>query len=127
MKRFEAENHGFDLAVKQAAAQDLKECRWSREEVCLELSRLLAREITVAQIDAMVAETKSHRLPISIVPAWVRVTGSRRLLDLLCTAAGMWLADETDHQFAELGRAGLRAEKLAARAAELKEALWLKA
>lgn len=125
LKRFSPSDHAAcDLAVKRAAALDLKECRLSREAVCMELSRLLEREITVAQIDALVAESKTHRLPMSIIPAWITVTGSTRLLALLCGAAGMWLADETEHRFAELGRAGLRAEKLAARTAELKEALW---
>ena len=128
VKRFAPENHAaLDLAAKRAAALDLKQCRLSREQIALELTRLLEREITVVQIDAIVCETKPHRFPLSMLPAWLQVTGSARLLRLVCEESGMALADETDRQFAELGRAGLRAEKLAARTAELKETLWDKA
>jgi hypothetical protein len=122
------ENHGdMDLAVKQAAALDLKDCKYSREQICLDLTALLGRNITVAQLDAIVAESKDHRFPLSMLPAWIKITGSVRILHLLCAASGLWLADETEHDFAELGKAGLRAEKLASRTAELKEALWHKA
>ena len=128
VKRFEDQTHdGPDIAVKRAAAADRKSCKWSREQVSLELSRVLGREVTVPQIDAMVCESKTHRLPISILPAWIQVTGSTRILELLCAQSGMTLASESDQQFAELGRAALAAEKLAARSAELKEALWAKA
>ena len=111
------------LLVKRAAAQDLKECRWSREEVAEGLSRLIGRPISLAQIDAMLAETKQHRLPAEWIPAWARVTGSTRILALVCAECGLWLADETEHDLAELARAEMEREKAGARAEELRKRL----
>jgi hypothetical protein len=107
--------------IKAAGGQDLKECRWSREQVGMALSRILGREITVAQIDALTAGTKiGHRFPAEMVAAWGRVTESRRILDLIAAEAGCWVEDGTERDLSELGRAQLQAEKLAARIAELK-------
>ncbi|KKL21473.1 hypothetical protein LCGC14_2445110 [marine sediment metagenome] len=114
---------GLPLLVKRAAAQDLKECRWSREQVAEGLSKLIGRQISLAQIDAMIAETKTHRLPAELIPAWVRITGSARILDLVCAECGLWLADETEHDLAELSRAELDREKAAGKADELRKRL----
>jgi hypothetical protein len=112
------------LAIKTAAALDLKECRWSREQVAEGLSVMLNRPVTLAQIDAVVSETHPHRFAAEWIPAWVRITGSRRLLELLCAAAGLWLADGDDVDAADFGRVQLRIEKLGGKAAELKSRLW---
>ena len=98
--------------VREAAGKDLKECRLSRDQVALELTGMVGREITVAQIDAFVAESKPHRLPAELLPAWVKVTGSRRLLEALLGELGLSVATEEDREFAELGRVRLRDEKL---------------
>jgi hypothetical protein len=111
------------LAVKRAMALDLKECRWSREQVADALSRLIGRSITQVQIDAWVAETKEHRLAAEYVPAWVRVTGSTRVLDLLCAEAGCWLADAVEHDLADYGRSILHREQLTARLTMLERQL----
>jgi hypothetical protein len=112
------------VRVKRAAAQDLKECRWSREEVALGLSKLVGREVSLAQLDAILAETKLHRLPAEWLPAWVRVTGSKRLLEMLCAECGMWLVDATEHDLAELARAQMQQEKNGSRIEALKKRLW---
>lgn len=117
------EPRDYHLAVKEAAAADLKECRWSRDEVADRLSLLIGRRVSRTVIDAVVAETKDHRFPAEWLPAWVVVTGSRRLLDLLCTAAGFWLADQTEHDFAEFARLQLSQRKSASRAKALQERL----
>lgn len=111
------------LLVKRVAAQDLKECQWSREEVAIGLSKLVGRRVSQAQIDAMLAESKTHRLPAEWIPAWVRVTGSKRLLELLCAEAGYWLADATEHDLAELSRVEFERQRAEARAAELRKRL----
>ena len=100
------------LAVKRAAVQDLKECRWSRQQIAEGLSTLVGRELSLAQLDAILAETKIHRMPAEWVPAWVRVTGSRRILDLLCAASGFWVADANDRDLADLARAQLDRKRL---------------
>lgn len=112
------------LAIKRAMVLDLKQCRWSREQVAQELAAIIGRHITVAQIDAWTAETHIHRLPAECVAAWVRLTGSRRVLELICGESGLWLGDPTDRELAEYGRARLRAEKLAAQTEEMRSQLW---
>ncbi|HTX34340.1 MAG TPA: hypothetical protein VME43_04935 [Bryobacteraceae bacterium] len=88
----------------------------SRTEVALRLSRATGREIGQAMLDAYVAETKEgHRFPAELVPAWVYVMKSRRVLEVLCRQAGLSVATQEDREFAELGRAHLRSEKLARR------------
>jgi hypothetical protein len=98
--------------VRGILRADLKECSKSREHVAMELSDSTGARITLDMIDAMVAPTKAHRFPAEWIPAWVSVTGSRRILDALCGAAGLWVATGEDQEFAELGRTKLRAEKL---------------
>lgn len=109
--------------VLAAAAKDLRECRWSREEVAERLSFLLARKITVAQIDALIAESKPHRFPAEWIPAWVKITGSARLLALLCEESGYWLADETEHNLAQLSRTEIERDRADRRVAELRARL----
>jgi hypothetical protein len=113
----------FHLRVKRAAVQDLKECRWSREQVALGLTKLIGREVSLAQIDSILAETKLHRLPAEWLPAWVRVTGSKRLLELLCAECGMYLADVTEHDLAGLAREQLQLEKVSSKIDMLRKRL----
>lgn len=98
--------------VRAILSADLKECEKSREQVALDLSEIVGTRITLAMIDAMVAPTKANRFPAEWIPAWIRVTGSERLFRELCGAAGLFLGSEEDRDFAELGRARLKAEKL---------------
>jgi hypothetical protein len=93
-------------------AKDLKECGLSRAQVAYVLSGELGYEVSVAAVDAIVAETKANRMPAEWVPAWVKATGSRRLLDLLCEECGLSAATQEDTDFAELGRHQLKLQKL---------------
>jgi len=111
------------LRVKQAAALDIKDCKWSREQIADGLSRLTGNPVTVATINAMVAETHGHRIPAEWLPAWSRVTGSTRILEMLASEIGMWLADATDHDLADLARAELEQQNAARRAATLRRLL----
>jgi len=114
----------LSAVLKRAAAQDLKECRWSRLGVADALSKELGREITVAQLDAITAESKGILwFPAEWLPAWLRVTGSRRMLEILCSECGFRVADDTDCDLAELARAELKREKLGAQAAALRSKL----
>ena len=100
------------LTIKTAAALDLKECRWSREQVAEGLTVMLGRPITVSSIDAVTSKTHSHQFHVEWLPAWIRITGSRRLLDLVCAASGLWAVDAGDWDLAQYARATLTAEKL---------------
>jgi len=111
------------VRVKQAAALDIKDCKYSRNQIADGLSRLTGKPVTVAQIDAAVAETHSHRIPAEWLPAWSRVTGSTRILEMLAAEIGMWLSDATDHDLADLARAELQQQNAARRAATLRRLL----
>jgi hypothetical protein len=117
-------HESFPDEIKRLLAQDLRECRYSREQVADELSRLMGRTITVAQIDAYTAATKTHRFPAEMIPAWIQVTGSTRILATICRQAGVFLADEEEHKAAEYGRAIIERERLEMRIAGLKSRLW---
>jgi hypothetical protein len=117
---FEVGDLDLNQRVRRALAQDLKECRWSREQVAAAISKLVSREISLAQIDAYCAETKTNRFPVELIPAWVRVTGSKRLLELLCAECSMWLADATEHDLADLARAQIHQERTGQKIVELR-------
>lgn len=72
----------FDHALKRAAQMDLENAKYSVEEMALAMSALCGRQVTVQQVLAF-ASPGPHLMPLSLLPAWVRVTGSRRILDLL--------------------------------------------
>ena len=73
--------------------------------------------IGVSILDAYIADSKPHKFPAELVPAWVAVTKSRRLLDLLCGEVGVSVATEEDRDFADLARAELKAAALKAKLA----------
>ncbi len=112
------------LAVKRTLALDIRECRWSREEIALRISVLTGKPCSISTLDAMIAESKDHRFPAEWVAAWVTATGSRRLLDLLCEEAGYYVADMTMRDLAELARLRIESKKASARAEELRRSLW---
>jgi len=117
------EARDLHLDVKRILARDIRECCLSREEILDRMLVLTGRQVGLATLDAMVSETKDHRFPAEWVPAWVIATGSRRLLDLLCTVAGFWLADSTEHELAELARLNIEAKKASRRAEQLRKNL----
>ena len=120
---YQSNEADIQARIKTAAGQDLKECRYSRAEVADAIGRLIGRSVTTAQIDAFVAESHTHRLPAEWLPAWCRVTGSTRILAMICAEVGMWLADDMDRDLAELARAELGKQKAAERAAMLRKLL----
>jgi hypothetical protein len=111
-------------AVKQALAQDVRECSWSREQILQRMYVVTGHAINLATLDAMIAESKEHRFPAEWIPAWVAATGSRRLLELLCSEAGLYLADATEHELSELARLNITAKKVSERAEKLRRNLW---
>ena len=94
--------------------EDLKACPLSREEIAFRLSERAGRHITGVMVDAWVSTTKANRFPAELIPAWTAVLGSKRLIEMLVAEMdGLSLCRLEDLEFAELGRARLRAEKLA--------------
>lgn len=120
---FQPAGLNIEADVKKALLADLKECRLSRQQVADALTMLSGHDVGLAQLEHYLAETKPHRFPAHLIPAWVRVTGSRRLLILIAAEAGLWLADAEEHDLADLGRASLQREKLDKRVVELRTRL----
>jgi hypothetical protein len=69
--------------IKRAAAEDLRCSKYSLPEISAALAALTGRSLADDQIGAYVDPSTPHRFPLDLLPAWVRVTGSRRLLDLI--------------------------------------------
>ena len=119
-----------DIAVriKRALVEDLRESKWSRAQIAERLSAEIRRSITEHHIDAFAADSKQgYRFPAEMIGPWIKVTGSRRLLDLICGDAGYHAADETERGLAELGRAQIQREKLDRQLEKLKGDLWTRA
>jgi hypothetical protein len=115
----------FGLAVREALRKDLRALDGlSRDQVADQLSQWAGRKITRAQLDALVADTHQHRFPAELVPVWVRVTGSARILVLICEAAGYWVANETERDLARMAWEQIRREKSAGVVEKLKAKLW---
>jgi hypothetical protein len=112
------------LLVKRTLARDIKESRWSREEIASRIAMLTGKAVSVATLDAMVADSKDNRFPAEWVPAWVAATGSRHILDLLVNEAGFWVADQTERDLAQFARLRIQTTKNSARAEELRRHLW---
>lgn len=118
----------ISVRIKQALAQDLRESRLSRAQIADELSKLSGRSINESHLDAYAAESKAgYRFPAELIPVWVKVTGSRRVIDLVCGELGLHLADETEGRLAELGRAQIQREQLDEKLKTLRADLWTKA
>lgn len=99
--------------VKRMAAADLKACRFSRTEVAEKLSEMMHRPVSEDMINAVTSETKTNRMPAEWLSAWTEITGSTRILALLCRRAGLWLGNDDDRRFADLGRAYIAERKAA--------------
>lgn len=109
--------------MKAAAALDIAGCPRSRQEIAERLSLALGRRITVAIVDAVVAQSHPHRMPADWVPAWVSITGSSRLLGLVCAGTGYCVADQLERDLAAYARAVLQREKADHEARELRARL----
>jgi len=102
--------------IRKVLKDDLAECGLSRDEVATRLSVRMGR-LSRATLDAYVSETNPNKFPAELIPAWVEVTKSRRVLELLCAEVQCSIATEEDRDFADLARARMKAERLAAKLA----------
>ena len=106
--------------LRAALCGALKRCPLSRWEVAGKMSHFLGLEITKYMIDAWTAESKEgHRFPAEYLPAFCAATGDSGPLEVLGTAAGMFVLPgpdalraeirKIDEQVAELKREKARA------------------
>lgn len=70
-------------ALKIAVQQDLANAKYSVDELAQAMTALAGREVTSQMLEQISAKGNQHMIPVYLVPAWVRVTGSRRILDVL--------------------------------------------
>jgi hypothetical protein len=86
--------------------QSIAACPLSREQIADEVSRLSGARVTRSQIDAWTAESKpGHRFPATLIPAFVSVTGSLELLQLLAAEAGVYVVNSETVMRAEITQA----------------------
>jgi hypothetical protein len=111
-----SDTSGLGLAIKHAMALDAKPL--SRPHLCDALSQRIGVPVSLAMLDAWIAESKTHRLPAAYLVAWCEATQSRRVLDLVVRAMGMELADRGRMELAAIGAAFVERERASARLAE---------
>ena len=103
--------------LRLALNDAISNCQLSRHQIAGEMSHLLGKEISKSSIDAWTAESKeNNRIPAEYIPAFCRATGSRRPLEIINEAAGIFALPGPDalrseiQRFAEAERKA-RAEK----------------
>ncbi len=117
----------FEIDVRgdigKILAQDIRRHRLSRDEIAAALTNVSGRTVSKSLIDAWISPTHDHNFPLCLLHAWVIVTGSTRLLEFICAAAGQFLADERRNDLAELAAAELEAERCRKQKRDLKQKL----
>jgi len=87
----------------------LKRSGLSRPQLADRLSSLLNESISLHQINAWLAETKTgHRFPAEYLPAFCAATGSLELLRDAVELLGGRMATKEDLHYAEIGRTYVR-------------------
>jgi len=95
----------IDVPLREMISEALKGTRLSRYQVAAEMSRMLGREITKAQLDSWSAESKeNHRFPLVYFLAFMEATGDKTILRFICEKAGGYFIEGEDALRLELGR-----------------------
>ena len=77
--------------IRKAMKLALGGCGLSREEVADRMSELTRQDITVAQIDAWLAESKRERhIPAEWLPAFCVACGDHGPIEVMCLGAGLF-------------------------------------
>jgi alkanesulfonate monooxygenase SsuD/methylene tetrahydromethanopterin reductase-like flavin-dependent oxidoreductase (luciferase family) len=77
----------------------------SREQLAERFSDSAGRAFSLTALEKLWNPGKDVKnLSVGHLPAWVRATGSRRLLEWAAESAGYWLGTPADRRDAELGR-----------------------
>lgn len=90
--------------IRQAIADALKNCTKSRWQIAGDMSHLVGEEISIHQLNAWAAESKSHKLPSDYVAAFCRATENYELLTIQAEAAGMFILPGSEALRAEIQR-----------------------
>jgi len=90
--------------IRQAIIDALKNCTKSRWQIAGDMSHLLGTEISIHQLNAWAAVSKSHKLPCDYVAAFCRATENYELLTIQAEAAGMFILPGSEALRAEVQR-----------------------
>jgi hypothetical protein len=103
----------IEAQLRRALSEAIKVCPLSIHQVAGEMSHLLGETITAEMIYSWTAESKTrHQLWGSRLPAFCRATGSRRPMEILAEAAGLFTLPGPEALRAEIQK--LREEEQAA-------------
>jgi|GEM_PF-3498811 len=73
----------FSGEVKQIASEDVKESKYTIAQISGAIAGLTGRPLSAEMLAAFIDQAQPNHFPLDIVPAWVRITGSRRLIEFL--------------------------------------------
>lgn len=114
----------LDAAVKELITEALKKTPHSRYQIAAEMSRDLGKEITKAQIDAWSAESKeNHGIRVGYLNAFMKATGDKTILHLICETAGGYFSEGKDFLYKELGKIDKQKRDLSQRERLIKSTL----
>ena len=115
----------IERELRLAMSDGVKQCPLSIHQVAGEMSHLLGETITADMIYSWTAESKTkHQVWGTRLPAFCRVTGCRRPMEILVQASGMYCLPGPEALRAEIQR--LREEEQKASRERKKRELFLK-
>lgn len=115
----------IEARLRHALSDAIKACRLSIHQVAGEMSHLLGETITAEMIYSWTAESKTrHQVWASRLPAFCRVTGSRKPMEIMAEAAGLFTLPGPEALRAEIQR--LREEEQKAARERKKRELFLR-
>ena len=110
--------------LKSAMRQVVKECRFSREQICDRMNKMAISEgvgggrsdkITVAALDAWLAESKANAISVSLLPIFCQAAESLLPLRVLANCLDAEVIDKKEAKILALAKLELEARKLAKR------------
>ena len=116
--------------IKCAMREAIKKSGKSRDEICDRLNAIAASEglrlgrsdkVTLSLLDAWVAESKSHIIPVTILPAFCKATRCDLPIRILASSLGLDLVDEREAKILTLAKLDLELKKISRRKRHLQQ------
>lgn len=116
---------GIETQLRRALSEAIKECPRDIYLIAGEMSHLLGEQITAEMIYSWTSESKTrHQIWGSRLPAFCRATGSRRPMEIMAEAAGLFTLPGPEALRAEIQK--LREEEQKASRERKKRELFLR-
>lgn len=94
----------FDLRMRRLLKQALDACPLGHDQVAEAVSALTGRTVTVAMIYSWTGQSRPHRFPAEMIPAFCQALGNTILVQGLAGACGCRVAESQELQLARLGQ-----------------------